>query len=66
MLELHTFLIWQVLEELAERDLTEVIPMLLAKIKQWEVRLLWGGGGAPALASQSVRQSVMTNPYHGA
>ena len=26
------------LEELAERDLTEVIPMLLAKIKQWEAR----------------------------
>ncbi|KOO21906.1 myosin family protein with dil domain [Chrysochromulina tobinii] len=28
----------QVLEELAERDLTEVIPVLVAKIKQWEVK----------------------------
>jgi hypothetical protein len=29
-----------VLEELAERDLTEVIPVLVAKIKQWEVERL--------------------------
>ena len=28
----------QVLEELAERDLSEVIPMLVEKIKQWEKR----------------------------
>jgi len=28
----------QVLEELAERDMSEVIPMLLEKIKQWEAR----------------------------
>ena len=28
----------QVLEELAERDLSEVIPMLVEKIKQWEER----------------------------
>ena len=30
----------QVLEELAERDLSEVIPMLVEKIKQWEARKL--------------------------
>ena len=28
----------QVLEELAERDLSEVIPMLVEKIKMWEKR----------------------------
>ena len=62
MLDPHTFLIWQVLEELAERDLTEVIPMLLAKIKQWEVRQFFRGGGGRRRwpVSQSVRPSLPT------
>ena len=36
----------QVLEELAERDLSEVIPMLIEKIKMWEKR------HAPSLPTQ--------------